>query len=105
MDQIKIGKFISECRNKENLSLEQLAKKLDIDVHTIIKWESGKSLPDSSMIINLCKVLNITPTDLLNGELIEKNEFNNQEKLIYKYYHFCIILCFNNNNYKLCCKR
>ena len=47
MNQIKIGKFIAECRKKNNLTQMQLAEKLNITDRAISKWENGKSMPDS----------------------------------------------------------
>lgn len=54
MDQIKIGKFIAECRKKNNLTQMQLAEKLNITDRAISKWENGKSMPDSSIMLDLC---------------------------------------------------
>ena len=80
MDQVKIGKFISECRKKQNLTQTQLAEKLHITNRAVSKWETGKSLPDASVMLELCEILEITVNDLLCGEVIvmenykEKNE-------------------------------
>lgn len=60
MNQIKIGKFISECRKKNNLTQIQLAEKLNITDRTISKWENGKRMPDSSIMIDLCNELFVT---------------------------------------------
>lgn len=60
MNQIKIGKFISECRKKNNLTQMQLAEKLNITDRTISKWENGKRMPDSSIMIDLCNELFVT---------------------------------------------
>ena len=38
MNQIKIGKFIAECRKKNNLNQMQLAEKLNITDRAISKW-------------------------------------------------------------------
>ena len=57
MDQIKIGKFISECRKKQNLTQSQLAEKLTVTDRAVSKWETGKAMPDSSLMIDLCKIL------------------------------------------------
>ena len=40
MDQVKIGKFIAECRKKNNLTQMQLAEKLNITDRAISKWET-----------------------------------------------------------------
>ena len=81
MDQIKIGKFIAECRKKNNLTQMQLAEKLDITDRAISKWENGKAMPDSSIMLDLCKELKISVNELLSGEMIEmKNYDENVEK-------------------------
>ncbi len=79
MDQIKIGKFIAECRKKNNLTQMQLAEKLNITDRAISKWENGKGMPDSSLMLDLCKELKISVNELLSGEMIEMEEYN--EKL------------------------
>lgn len=79
MDQIKIGKFISKCRKEKNLTQMQLAEKLGITDRAISKWETGKSLPDSSIMLELCEMLGITVNDLLSGEVVTMSNYN--EKL------------------------
>ena len=78
MDQIKIGKFIAECRKKNNLTQAQLAERLNITDRAISKWENGKSMPDSSIMLELCSELNINVNDLLCGEKISKDAYNKQ---------------------------
>ena len=83
MDQIKIGKFIKECRNKNNLTQMQLAEKLGITDRAISKWENGRAMPDSSIMLDLCKELKITVNDLLSGEVVVMENYNeNSEKII-----------------------
>ena len=79
MDQIKIGKFIAECRKKNNLTQMQLAEKLNITDRAISKWENGKAMPDSSIMLDLCNELKISVNELLSGEVLEMNNYN--EKL------------------------
>lgn len=76
MDQLKIGRFISECRKNNNLTQLQLAEKLNITDRAVSKWENGKSLPDSSIMLDLCRILNITVNDLLNGEKTDMDNYN-----------------------------
>ena len=78
MDQVKIGKFIAECRKKANLTQMQLAEKLGITDRAISKWETGKSLPDSSIMLELCGTLGITVNDLLSGEVITMDNYNKE---------------------------
>ena len=78
MDQVKIGKFIAECRKKENLTQMQLAEKLNITDRAISKWETGKSLPDSSIMLDLCDVLGISVNDLLCGEVVTMDNYNKE---------------------------
>ena len=53
MDQIKIGKFIAECRKKQNLTQSQLAGILHVTDRAVSKWETGRSMPDSSIMLQL----------------------------------------------------
>ena len=76
MDQIKIGKFIAECRKNNNLTQMQLAEKLNITDRAISKWENGKGMPDSSIMLDLCNELKISVNELLSGEVLEMNGYN-----------------------------
>ena len=81
MDQVKIGKFIAECRKNKKLTQVDLAEKLNITDRAVSKWETGRSLPDASLILDLCKELGINVNELLSGEMIEMNNYNeNVEK-------------------------
>ena len=77
MDQLKIGKFIAERRKAEDLTQMQLAEKLCVTDRAVSKWETGKSLPDSSIMLKLCEILKISVTELLMGE---KNLMENNNK-------------------------
>ena len=83
MNQIKIGKFIAECRKKNNLTQMELAEKLNITDRAISKWENGKGMPDSSIMLDLCKELKINVNDLLCGEMVNmENKNEKQEQLL-----------------------
>ena len=83
MEQMKIGKFIAECRKNKNLTQMQLAEKLNITDRAISKWENGKSMPDSGVMLDLCKELGITVNELLSGEMIEMKNYNESvEKIL-----------------------
>ncbi len=76
MDQVKIGKFIAECRKNNNLTQMQLAEKLNITDRAISKWENGKAMPDSGIMLDLCNELKISVNELLSGELIKMDNYN-----------------------------
>ena len=80
MNQIKIGKFIADCRKQVNLTQMQLAEKLGITDKAISKWERGISMPDTSIMLELCGILGISVNELLSGEKIsmENNQKNEQ---------------------------
>jgi len=83
MDQVKIGKFIAECRKKNNLTQMQLAEKLNITDRAVSKWENGKAMPDSGIMLDLCNELKISVNELLSGEVIEMKEYDKKtEKLL-----------------------
>ena len=75
MDQVKIGRFIAECRKKENMTQVQLADKLGITDRAVSKWERGLAMPDSSIMMELCELLNISVNDLLSGEIVSENDY------------------------------
>ena len=68
MDQLKIGKFIAECRKQKNLTQMHLAEKLGITDKAISKWERGIAMPDSSIMIEMCGIIGISVNELLSGE-------------------------------------
>ncbi len=78
MDQIIIGKFIAERRKEKGLTQMQLAQELGITDRAVSKWENGRALPDASLMLQLCRILGISVTELLSGEVIAM-ENSNQE--------------------------
>lgn len=75
MEQIKIGKFIARCRKEKNLTQKDLAEKLGVTDRAISNWENGKNLPDISLFKPLCNELDITINELLSGERLKKEKF------------------------------
>ncbi len=75
MDQVKIGKFIAKTRKEKNMTQEQLAQRLGVNSRTISRWENGNYMPDLSLLNPLSKILDISINELLYGEKIEKNNY------------------------------
>lgn len=84
MDQVKIGKFISACRKAKGLTQAQLSEKLGITDKAVSKWERGIAMPDSSIMLALCDILNINVNELLSGEKVcmENNQQQNEQLLL-----------------------
>lgn len=78
MNQEKIGKFIAEIRKEKKLTQEDLATKLGITKNAVSKWERGISMMDMSLLIPVCDILEVSITELLNGERIEKESLKEQ---------------------------
>ena len=78
MNQEKIGNFIAECRKQKKMTQCELGEKLGVTEKSISNWENGRNMPDLSLFKPLCEELNITINELLSGEKI--SEDNYQEK-------------------------
>ena len=76
MDQIKIGKFIASCRKEGHMTQAELAEKLCISDRAVSKWETGRSMPDSGIMLELCELLNINVNELLSGEKIMTESYD-----------------------------
>lgn len=75
MNQEVIGKYISSCRKDKGLTQTQLAEMLNITNRAVSKWETGKSCPDVSIMLELCDILGITVNELLSGERIVMEDY------------------------------
>ena len=84
MDQIKIGRFIAECRKQKKLTQMQLAEQLGITDKAVSKWERGIAMPDSSLMLLLCDILSISLNELFMGEkiIMEENTQKNEQLLL-----------------------
>ena len=75
MDQEKIGRFIATCRKEQNLTQASLAEKLGITDRAVSKWETGRSLPDASIMLELCDILKININELFTGERLAMDQY------------------------------
>lgn len=78
MNQEKIGKFIAKCRKEKKLTQSELGEKLGVTEKSISNWENGRNMPDLSLFKPLCEILGITINELLSGEKLAKDNY--QEK-------------------------
>ena len=78
MNQEKIGKFIAMCRKENNFTQEQLAEKLGVSSKSISRWENGNTMPDYSILADLCKNLNISINELFSREKLPDEKFKEE---------------------------
>ena len=80
-----LAQRIAKLRIEKGLTQSQLAEKLNITDRAVSKWETGRAMPDSSLMLDLCNILKINVNDLLNGEVITMSEVNKkQEEMLYR---------------------
>lgn len=75
MEQQKIGKFILKLRMEKGLTQKELADKLGVTDKAVSKWETGKGMPDSSMLMPIASEFGVTVNEILCGERISDVEF------------------------------
>ena len=75
MNQEKIGRFIAQCRKQNGFTQASLAEKLGITDRAVSKWENGKSMPDASIMLELCGLLKINVNELLMGEHVAMENY------------------------------
>ena len=99
MDQLKIGKFIAEMRKEKGLTQKALAEKLLISDNTVSKWECGNGMPEVSLMIPLCEILQVSVNELLTGKRLHSSEYQkNAEKNLMNFEAFIFIFTQRRNN-------
>lgn len=105
MNNYITGKIIKELREKQKLTQCELANILLVSSKTISKWETGKGLPDISLIEPLSNVLKVSVIELMNGEYVKNN--NKSSNILKSKFSVCPI-CGNiihsmGENVNSCC--
>ena len=89
MNSYVTGATIRQLREKRNLTQAELAEKIGVSSKTVSKWETGKGLPDISLLQPLSGALGISLIELMNGEhIINKNISAN---MLRSKFHVCPI--------------
>ena len=76
IDQKKTGQFISDIRKEKGLTQKQLADEIGVSDKAISRWETGRGMPDTSIMADLCKVLDISINELLSGQRLSSVDYN-----------------------------
>ena len=105
MNNYITGKIIKELRENERLTQIELANIINVSDKTISKWETGKGLPDITLIEPLSKALKVSIIELMNGEyIINKNQSSNMLKSKFSVCPVCgNIIHIMGENINSCC--
>ena len=76
MDLKKIGAFISNARKEKGLTQKQLAAEIGVSDKAISRWETGRGMPDTGIMQNLCRILDINVNELLSGEYLSVEAYS-----------------------------
>lgn len=74
MNQESIGKFMAALRKEKNLTQEQFAELLGVSNRTISRWETGRCMPDLSLLQIISDNLGVSVSELLNGRRMSEEE-------------------------------
>mgnify|MGYP000734206917 CR=1 FL=1 len=88
MNAIEIGKYIKELRKRKGYTQSELGGELNISFQTVSKWETGSTLPDSNILLDLSEVLDISVDKiLLAGKSSGRNKGIKISKIIDGFNH------------------
>lgn len=73
IDKEKFGSFVSELRKEKGYTQKELAKQLYVSDKAVSKWETGNSIPDTSLLVPLAELLGVSVTELLMCERMAQN--------------------------------
>ena len=77
----KIVEKLREKRKQLGLSQKELASRLGISNSRVSNWEQGINRPDADMLADICRVLEVSPSDLL-GVTLTGEEFSGEERAL-----------------------
>ena len=60
MDQKKTGQFLKTLRKEKNITQENLAETLNVSTRTISRWETGRNMPDISLLVELSEFYQVS---------------------------------------------
>ena len=76
IDQKRTGAFILELRKEKGYTQKQLADVIGVSDKAISRWETGRGLPDTSIMPALCEALTISVNELLSGQKLSQEAYS-----------------------------
>ena len=68
MDQIKVGAFLKHLRKEKGITQEKVSEELGVSGRTISRWETGKNMPDISLLVEIAEFFDVSIPEIIKGE-------------------------------------
>ena len=81
----EIGSRIRRYRKENGLTQEQLADKINVTKNRVSNWEQGINRPDADILADICRALNVSPSNLL-GVYLSSDDLNERERRVIQAY-------------------
>lgn len=81
----EIGNRIRKYRKDRGLTQEQLADMINVSKSRISNWEQGINRPDADVLADMCRALNVSPSELLDVHLSDEDFTDHERKVIEAY--------------------
>lgn len=84
---MEIGEQIKERRKQLGWTQKEIAEKINVSDKTVSSWETGRTYPELSLLVELSDLFNISMDELLKGdvEVVKRIDKDVKLKRIYKY--------------------
>ena len=79
------GEKLQKLRQKTGMSQDALADKLGVSNSRVSNWEQGINRPDADKLADICRVLAVSPSDLL-GVVLTDDEYSGEERALIEAY-------------------
>lgn len=89
---MELSEQLKKYRKQKNLTQKQLAMKLNVSDKTVSSWETGRTYPDISLLINLSSILNVSLDEFLKGDTGTVEKIDKDLKLKRTYKHLLIVI-------------
>ncbi len=81
----EIGSRIRNFREAKKLSQKDFAKQIGVSNSRVSNWEQGVNRPDVDLLVDICRVLNVSPSELLDFRLDTDELTQHERQLIINY--------------------
>ena len=69
MNAVDIGKYLAELRKYYGVTQEELAVRVGVTRQAVSKWETGTTIPDIEILMNLSEIYGISINDIIKADL------------------------------------